>query len=65
MTSELREENMAAHNITYTQAGVLCFVGQEKDKFKVQYFVASSVVKILACLSLRTFERHTDADSEF
>ncbi len=24
-------------NITYTQAGVLCFVGQESGKFKVQF----------------------------
>jgi hypothetical protein len=35
------------YNITYTQAGVLCFVGQESDKFKVQFFVGSSVVKSL------------------
>ncbi len=33
------------HNITYTQAGVSCFVGQESGKFKVQFFVGSSVVK--------------------
>jgi hypothetical protein len=33
-------------NITYTQAGVSCFVGQESGKFKVQFFVGSSVVKI-------------------
>jgi hypothetical protein len=32
-------------NITYTQAGVSCFVGQESGKFKVQFFVGSSVVK--------------------
>jgi hypothetical protein len=32
------------HNITYTQAGVSCFVGQESSKFKVQFFVGSSVV---------------------
>jgi hypothetical protein len=24
------------HNITYTQAGVSCFVGQESAKFEVQ-----------------------------
>jgi|GEM_PF-6104996 len=35
MTTELRGENTAAHNITYTQAGVSCFVGQESGKFKV------------------------------
>ena len=27
------------HNITYTQAGVSCFVGQESSKIKVQFFV--------------------------
>ena len=37
-------------NITYTQAGVSCFVGQESGKFKVQFFVGSSVVKIPACV---------------
>jgi hypothetical protein len=40
----------AAHNITYTQAGVSCFIGQESCKFKVQFFVGSSVVKIPACV---------------
>jgi hypothetical protein len=38
-----------AANITYTQAGASCFVGQESAKFKVQFFVGSSVVKIPAC----------------
>lgn len=38
------------HNITYTQAGVSCFVGQESAKFKVRFFVGSSVVKIPACV---------------
>ena len=37
-------------NITYTQAGVSCFVGQESGKFKVQFFVGSSVIKIPACV---------------
>jgi hypothetical protein len=37
-------------NITYTQAGVSCFVGQISAKFKVQFFVGSSVVKIPACV---------------
>ena len=36
-------------NITYTQAGVSCFVGQGSGKFEVQFFVGSSVVKIPAC----------------
>jgi hypothetical protein len=35
-------------NITYTQAGASCFVGQESGKFKVQFFVGCSVVKIPA-----------------
>ena len=39
-----------APNITYTQAGVSCFVGQVSDKFKVQFFVGNSVVKIPACV---------------
>lgn len=38
-------------NITYTQTGVSCFVGQESDKFKVQFFVGSSVVKSLPAYS--------------
>ena len=33
------EEEQRRHNITYTQAGVSCFVGQESGKFKVQFFV--------------------------
>jgi hypothetical protein len=37
-------------NITYTQAGVSCFVGQESGNFEVQFFVGSSVVKIPACV---------------
>jgi len=44
------EKEGRRHNITYTQAGVSCFVGQENDKFKVQFFVGSSVVKIPACV---------------
>lgn len=39
-----------AYNITYTQAGVSCFVGQLSSKFKDQFFVGSSVVKIPACV---------------
>ena len=38
-------------NITYTQAGVPCFVGQESGKFKFQFFVGSSVVKALPAYS--------------
>jgi len=38
------------HNITYTQAGVLRFVGQKNAKFKAQFFVGSSVVKFSACV---------------
>jgi hypothetical protein len=41
-------------NITYTQAGVSCFVGQESGKFKVQFFVGSSVVKSLPAYSCKT-----------
>ena len=37
-------------NITYTQAGVSCFVRQESGKFKVQFIVGSLVVKIPACV---------------
>ncbi|WP_209333019.1 hypothetical protein, partial [Lunatimonas salinarum] len=41
---------MPGTHITYTQAGVLCFVGQESGKFEVQFFVGSSVVKCPACV---------------
>ena len=44
------EKEHRSDNITYTQAGVSCFVGQECGKFKVQFFVGSSVVKIPACV---------------
>ena len=44
------EKEHRSDNITYTQAGVSCFVGQESTKFKVQFFVGSSVVKIPACV---------------
>ena len=30
-----------AANITYTQAGVSCFVGKVNGEFKVQFFVGS------------------------
>ncbi len=39
------EEEHRTDNITYTQAGVSCFVGQVSSKFKVQFFVGCSVVK--------------------
>ena len=44
------ENEHRSDNITYTQAGVSCFVGQVSAKFKVQFFVGSSVVKIPACV---------------
>ena len=44
------EKEHRSDNITYTQAGVSCFVGQESGKFKVQFFVGSSVVKCPACV---------------
>jgi len=44
------EKEHRSDNITYTQAGVWCLVGQERGKFKVQFFVGNSVVKIPACL---------------
>ncbi|MCM0060118.1 MAG: hypothetical protein NBV57_04600 [Algoriphagus sp.] len=44
------EKEHRSDNITYTQAGVSCFVGQVSDKFEVQFFVGSSVVKIPACV---------------
>ncbi len=44
------EKEALGGNITYTQAGVSSFVGQESDKFKVQSFVGSSVVKSPACV---------------
>ena len=34
-----RATRTPGHNITYTQAGVSCFVGQESSKIKVQFFV--------------------------
>jgi hypothetical protein len=52
-TKENRADEKEARcpNITYTQAGVWCFVGQESGKFKVQFFVGSSVVKSLPAYS--------------
>jgi hypothetical protein len=48
--TDRRKKEHRSDNITYTQAGVLCFVGQESGKFKVQFFVGSLVVKIPACV---------------
>ena len=45
------EKEHRSDNITYTQAGVSCFVGQESGKFEVQFFVGSSVVKTLPAYS--------------
>jgi len=42
------EKEHRSDNITYTQAGVSCFVGQVSSKFKVQFFVGRSVDKIPA-----------------
>ncbi len=47
---EHQEIRKTPYNITYTQAGGTCFVGQESGKFEVQFFVGSSVVKIPACV---------------
>lgn len=44
------KDRKPAHNSTYKQEGVSSFVEQERDKFKVQLFVGSSVVKIPACV---------------
>jgi len=49
-TKQTTEKEGRRHNITYTQAGVSCFVGQVSGKFDVQFFVGSSVVKIPACV---------------
>jgi hypothetical protein len=35
----LKKEEQRTANITYTQAGVSCFVGQESGIFEVQFFV--------------------------
>ena len=44
------EKEHRSDNITYTQAGVSCFVGKKSAKFEVQFFVGNSVVKIPACV---------------
>ena len=49
-----RTTRTPGHNSTYTQAGISCFVEQESDKFKFEFFVGSSIVKIPACVMLKT-----------
>ena len=44
------EKEHRSDNITYTQAGVSCFVGKVSSKIKVQFFVGNLVVKIPACV---------------
>lgn len=46
----IEQRRKTPYNITYTQAGVSCFVGQESGKFKAQSFLGTSVVKIPACV---------------
>jgi hypothetical protein len=50
MDKQADEKKHRSDNITYTQAGVPCFVGKESSKFEVQFFVGSLVVKIPACV---------------
>ncbi len=49
-----RTTRTPGHNITYTQAGVSCFVGQESGKFIVQFFVGKFSGKIPACVQPQT-----------
>lgn len=49
MTLTERQKALTA-NITYTHAGVSCFVRLESANFKVQFFVGSSVGKNPACV---------------
>jgi hypothetical protein len=48
MQNRHTEKEGRRHIISYTQVGVSCFVRQESGKFKVRFFVGSSVVKIPA-----------------
>ena len=36
-----RTKEERPHNITHTQEGVSCFVGQESDIFEVRFFVGN------------------------
>jgi hypothetical protein len=51
MKNEATKREQRTANITYTQAGVSYFVGQKSGKFKVQFFIGSSVVKALPAYS--------------
>lgn len=53
------DNRKTACNITYTQARVSCFVGQESHKFTVQFFVGSTVVKIPAFAKPQTVSRNS------
>ena len=48
---ETRTTRTPGHNSTYTQAGVLRFVGQKSAKFEVQFLVGSLVLKSLPACS--------------
>jgi hypothetical protein len=50
MINKDKEREQRTANITYTQAGVSCFVGQVSGKFNVQFFVGSLVGKSPACV---------------
>jgi hypothetical protein len=58
MEQQRTEKEAHTANITYTQAGVSCFVGQESGKLKVQLFVGSSVLKILPIANTRLVSGH-------
>ncbi len=47
---QVDEKEHRSDNITYTQTGFSCFVAKEISKYKVRFFVGSSVVKIPACV---------------
>ena len=53
-----REDRTPAANITYTQAGVSCLVGQESGRFKVKFLVGCSVVKIPLAYICKPFIDH-------
>ena len=49
-TDKRRMTRTTGYNITYTQAGFSCFVGQESGKFGVQFFVVVQWLK--SCLRI-------------
>jgi len=51
LTTNTKEEHRT-DNSPYTHAGVSCFIRQESGKFKVQFFVESSVLKVPHCVWL-------------